>query len=414
VRDVILHFRRFFKSIYCYLIDTAIYLAKEENSLVNIACEFKVVYVFSFPPITPTLLLSFPFLLPPLCFSCITPDRGEARGEGLLLKIFLYISLSLSGVFGGSKWLAFVPVTRPIMPAWREIKLLPSSVLSPLSSFLYPLKRGGEGRLRGEGGAAVSPKMKAKLPEVNHLETSLYRYYLFLFCPGTQHFSGSPKIISVLPASNQKEGKIVYTTLIGETDKNNESLPSKGEYSKMPITVGLPKSYKTQGNRVLIVPDSIFIFRSLYVKVNTFIKGSNTVNNLSKFRLYSTGSATQTRNVLEKLDSLSERVKKNSKNPIDRNLINILSDPFLLEIAFKNINPRVLTSQLKRRKFKHTVKPWAGQRLNPNKIRPNFNPSLTAVPNNSNLSFEHKLVLLDLRTRSDDALALPPLEFNFN
>jgi hypothetical protein len=71
---------------------------------------------------------------------------------------------------------------------------------------------------------------------------------------------------------------------------------------------------------------------------NIHKRGSNTVNIFSKIRKYSTACATQTGNVLKRLNSLRDRTLVNTT--IDRNLRNILCDKELLVYAYNNIKSK--------------------------------------------------------------------------
>jgi group II intron reverse transcriptase/maturase len=170
------------------------------------------------------------------------------------------------------------------------------------------------------------PMMKATLLEPNHLETSINRY---CHC-----WDGA---ISMLLTLSQRESKAVNTTQVTRSDHNDESLASKGCIRTECVTGGLPKSQKTHGNGVSIVP-ALMILSLFYGGGNSPRKGSDTANNQSKLRYYSTGSATQTSNVVDKLDNLRLRAKESPV--IDRNLISLLSNPTLLEIAYNNIKSK--------------------------------------------------------------------------
>jgi group II intron reverse transcriptase/maturase len=170
------------------------------------------------------------------------------------------------------------------------------------------------------------PMMKAKLLEPNHLETSINRY---CHC-----WDGA---LSMLLTLNRRESKAVNTTQVTISDYNDESLASKGCERTECVTGGLPKSTKTQGNGVSKVP-ALMILSSIYGGGISPSKGSDTANNQSQLRYYSTGGATQTSNVVDKLDNLRLRAKESPV--IDRNLISLLSNPTLLEIAYKNIKSK--------------------------------------------------------------------------
>lgn len=133
-----------------------------------------------------------------------------------------------------------------------------------------------------------------------------------------------------------RASKIVNTTQVVRYDHNDEKLASKGDVRIESTTVGLPKSLKTQGNGVSIVPG--LTKTSIYVKGNSFRKGSDTVNTMYQFRRYGTGCATQTSKVSEKLYNLMLRSRENPT--IDRNLISLLSSPTLLETAYNNIKSK--------------------------------------------------------------------------
>jgi len=172
----------------------------------------------------------------------------------------------------------------------------------------------------------ISPMMKATLLKSNHPETPIYGYCHF--------WDGA---ISLLPALNQRANKIVNTTQVVRNDHNDENLASKGDVRIGSETVGLPKSPKTNGNGVSIVPALTHII-SKYVGGNAPRKGSDTVNPLYMFRRYSTRCATQTSSVSDKLYTLR---KRSSESPIiDRNLISLLSKPALLETAYNNIKSK--------------------------------------------------------------------------
>lgn len=172
----------------------------------------------------------------------------------------------------------------------------------------------------------ISPTMKATLLESNHQETPIDGY-----C----HFWDGAN--SMLPALNRRASKIVNTTQVVRNDHNDENLASKGDERIGSATVGLPKSPKTHGNGVSIVP-ALTHFTSEYVGGNALRKGSDTVNPLYMFRRYSTGCATQTSNVSDKLHNLRERSSESLI--IDRNLIGLLSKPALLETAYNNIKSK--------------------------------------------------------------------------
>jgi group II intron reverse transcriptase/maturase len=88
---------------------------------------------------------------------------------------------------------------------------------------------------------------------------------------------------------------------------------------------------------VSIVPATL-ISSALYVEINLSRKGRGTVYNQLKFRNYSNKVTTQTSNVEDKLNNLRMRAKVSSK--IDRNLISLLSNPKLLELAYNNIKSK--------------------------------------------------------------------------
>jgi hypothetical protein len=236
VREVNCIFREFLELIHYYYMDTATYLAKRENLMVNRACKIKV---------------------------CLEPNQTQ------LLDI-----------------------------------------------------------------QAVSSMMKAILPEPYYLETSIYGY-----C----HFGDGA--FSLLFSFCRRENKIVKTTQVETIDINNRNMASKEDIRGNIDTFGLPKGWKTYGNGVLIVPDlksSSFYFSILkisrYMWSNIHKRGSNTVNIFSKIRKYSTACATQTGNVLKRLNSLRDRTLVNTT--IDRNLRNILCDKELLVYAYNNIKSK--------------------------------------------------------------------------
>jgi group II intron reverse transcriptase/maturase len=170
------------------------------------------------------------------------------------------------------------------------------------------------------------PMMKATLLEPNHLETSIYGY---CHC-----WDGA---ISMLLTLNRRESKAVNTTQVTRSDHNDESLAYKGCERTESVTGGLPKSPNTQGNGVSKVP-AFRVIPLIYGGGNIPRKGSDTANNQSQLRYYSTGGATQTSNVVKKLDNLRLRAKESPV--IDRNLISLLSNPTLLEIAYNNIKSK--------------------------------------------------------------------------
>jgi hypothetical protein len=88
---------------------------------------------------------------------------------------------------------------------------------------------------------------------------------------------------------------------------------------------------------VSIVPATL-ISSALYVEINISRKGRGTVYNLLKSRNYSNKVTTQTSNVEDKLNNLRMRAKVRTK--IDRNLISLLSNPKLLELAYNNIKSK--------------------------------------------------------------------------
>lgn len=141
---------------------------------------------------------------------------------------------------------------------------------------------------------------------------------------------------------SQRGSKAVNTTQVTfnrRSDHNDESLASKGCIRTECVTGGLPKSHQTQGNGVSIVPAlNHLIFSLFYGGGNSPRKGRDTANNQSQLRYYSTSSATQTSNVVDKLDNLRLRAKVSPV--IDRNLISLLSNPTLLEIAYNNIKSK--------------------------------------------------------------------------
>jgi group II intron reverse transcriptase/maturase len=170
------------------------------------------------------------------------------------------------------------------------------------------------------------PMMKATLLEPNHLETSIYGY---CHC-----WEGA---ISMLLTLNQRESKAVNTTQVTRSDPNDESLAYKGCERTECVSGGLPKSPKTHGNGVSKVP-AFRVIPLIYGGGYSPRKGSGTANNQSQLRYYSTRGATQTSNVVNKLDNLRLRAKESPV--IDRNLISLLSNPTLLEIAYNNIKSK--------------------------------------------------------------------------
>lgn len=118
----------------------------------------------------------------------------------------------------------------------------------------------------------VSPMIKAKLLEPNHLETSINRYCHF--------WDGA---INMFLPLNQRGIKVVNITHVVRNDENDESLVSKGDERTGGATVGLPKSLNTHGNGVSIIP--VWMTKSsIYGRGNTLRKESDTINNLSKCR----------------------------------------------------------------------------------------------------------------------------------
>lgn len=175
----------------------------------------------------------------------------------------------------------------------------------------------------------VLPMIKAILLEPNHLETSINGY--------SHCWDGT---ISTLFFLNQRKDKVVCTTQVTISECNDESLVSKGSERTECVTGGLPKSPKTHGNGVSIVPDKVT--KSLrYGGSNLSRKGRDTVKNLFQFKNYSTGCTMHgpsRSNVLDKLNNL--RIKASEGKPIDRNLISLLCNPTLLEIAYNNIKSK--------------------------------------------------------------------------
>lgn len=172
----------------------------------------------------------------------------------------------------------------------------------------------------------ASPMIKATLLESNHLETSINKYCHYW--DGT--FSMS------LPLSQRGIEVINATQTVGN-GLNDESLVSKGEDWTRCVTVGLPKGWKTHGNGVSIVP-IVMRISAQYVRGNALRKGRDTVNNMFQFRNNSTGGTTQTSNVVDKLNSL--RLRSKDSHTIDRNLISLLSNYDLLELAYNNIKSK--------------------------------------------------------------------------
>lgn len=175
----------------------------------------------------------------------------------------------------------------------------------------------------------VLPMIKAILPEPNHLETSIYGY--------SQRWDGT---ISMLTFLNQRKDKVAFTTQVTRSECNDESLVSKGSKRTECVTGGLPKSPKTHGNGVFIVPDKVK-FTLRYGGGSPSRKGRDTAKNLFQFKNYSTGCTTHgtsRSNVLDKLNNL--RIKASEGKPIDRNLISLLSNPTLLEIAYNNLKSK--------------------------------------------------------------------------
>lgn len=175
----------------------------------------------------------------------------------------------------------------------------------------------------------VLPMIKAILLEPNHLETSINGY--------SHCWDGT---ISMLSFLNQRKDKVACTTQVTRSESNDESLVSKGSKRTECVTGGLPKSPKTQGNGVSIVPDKVK-YSLRYGGGNASRKGRDTVKNLFQFKNYSTGCTTHgpsRSNVLDKLNNL--RIKASEGKPIDRNLISLLSNPTLLEIAYNNIKSK--------------------------------------------------------------------------
>jgi len=172
----------------------------------------------------------------------------------------------------------------------------------------------------------ASPMIKAILLEPNHLETSIDKYCHYWDGTFSMSFPLSQRGIEVISATQTVRNGL-----------NDESLVSKGDDWTRCVTAGLPKGWKTHGNGVSIVP-STMIISTQYVRGNALRKGRDTVNNMFQFRKNSTGGATQTSNVVDKLNNLRLRAKDSFI--IDRNLISLLSNPSLLELAYNNIKSK--------------------------------------------------------------------------
>ena len=84
---------------------------------------------------------------------------------------------------------------------------------------------------------------------------------------------------------NQRGDEVDFATQPLRIGANDESLVSKGDVWTECVTAGLPKSWKTHGNGVSIVPATV-ISSALYVENHNSRKGRGTVYNLLKSRNY--------------------------------------------------------------------------------------------------------------------------------
>jgi group II intron reverse transcriptase/maturase len=177
---------------------------------------------------------------------------------------------------------------------------------------------------------AVSPTLKAKLPEANQLATPIYRYH---------HYRDG--MINVLLNFCQRFSKIANITQSKRIRTNIENLPAKGDVRVVSVTVGLPKGINTYGSGAAIIPAmSPRMNQTLYVKTNILRKERAAVNNLLSAGNYSTGSATPRGNVITKLSNLRVRSLLKRDLLIDRNLMSLLCNPELLMLAYDNIKSK--------------------------------------------------------------------------
>lgn len=122
---------------------------------------------------------------------------------------------------------------------------------------------------------AVSPMLKAKLPEANQPATSIYGYH---------HYRDG--MINVSLNLYRRLNEIVNITQTNRISLNVENLPTKGDTRVVMTTIGLPKGINSYGNGAVIVPAA---YNTLYVKNNILRKERTAVNNLLSSQDYSTG-----------------------------------------------------------------------------------------------------------------------------
>lgn len=104
-------------------------------------------------------------------------------------------------------------------------------------------------------------------------------------------------------------------------------------------TAGFPKGSNPHGNRVIVVP------ASLYGTANTVrSQGRITAGLPLKLRLYSTGSADTNplgkSDIFKKLKDLHFRSKYNPDSPIDRNLYKLVCNIDILKLAYENLKSK--------------------------------------------------------------------------
>jgi len=113
------------------------------------------------------------------------------------------------------------------------------------------------------------------------------------------------------------------------------SLQPKGSKLTNHATMGWPKGGNSYGHGASIVPATIST--SPYGTDNTVRRGRLAVKTGLNLRYYSTGC---TNNVVSRLNCLTERCRNYPDSTIDRPLHKLVSDPLLLEIAYRNIKSK--------------------------------------------------------------------------
>jgi len=77
-----------------------------------------------------------------------------------------------------------------------------------------------------------------------------------------------------------------------------------------------------------------------YVTNNIVRKGRITVNYLSQFRCYSTGSTNTRYDIINKLNNLHKRAKEKPDSLIDRNLYSLICKVDMLKLAYENLKSK--------------------------------------------------------------------------